>query len=829
MTLSAEELYRRGLEHVNAGRYGAARRGLAAAASRAVDADLRARIAGTRAFLASHDGAPDSAESLCRDALALEGISTETAAILEGQLGLIALYRGNPTAAVASLTRGIDGTSGSPKQRARMYLNRSVAHMQLGSLAAAGSDLENAIADYEHEADVDAVAVADHNRGYIELLEGDLVAALRRMVRARPVLAAESDVNAAICDVDRAQVLRDAGLTGEAERLLEAAIRVFGARRMRQAQAESELNLARSLLRHDPARAARVAAAAARRFAALEADLWRARAEGIRVRALLAGGTVARSGRVVPDARRVPHADTVADVAADLDRHGLRGEATALRLTLVLWQQRHGRDDGARLPRLRRSAPLEVRLLAHEVRAARAKTPGQARGHAARGLDELTSWSRSFGSLDLQSSLAMHGSGLLGAGLAAAAETGDATALFEWSERARLLSQQVVPLRPPPDPELARRLAELRTLRSELPADTWLSDPRVAELSESVRERQWSSVVSTGAPDGDDRVDLPALQRLLDADTTALSFVFSLRGLACVVTGPATAEVVELPGWAEAQQLLPGLRSDLDVAASVRAGPMAGVVRRSLDARLAALSRLLIEPVVARTGARRLLITAPGVLAGVPWSMLPGLRGRVTTHAVSASRWARRRGPFSQQKAAFVVGPRVARGAEEVATAASMWEAVGTGPAVRTGAEATIDEVAALVGAVDVLHVSAHGRHTPDNPLFSGLELADGVLFGYDIDRMPRIPATIVLSACEVGRSAVRWGEEAIGMTRAWLYAGASCVVAAPVVVADDDACELLGAMHAGLAAGTAPAQALADAAERTGIVAPFQVHGAGF
>ncbi len=66
-------------------------------------------------------------------------------------------------------------------------------------------------------------------------------------------------------------------------------------------------------------------------------------------------------------------------------------------------------------------------------------------------------------------------------------------------------------------------------------------------------------------------------------------------------------------------------------------------------------------------------------------------------------------------------------------------------------------------------------------------------------------------------------------MTRIWLHAGTRCVVAAPVVVADDDACELLGAMHAGLAAGETPSDALAAASERTGIIAPFQAHGAGF
>jgi CHAT domain-containing protein len=142
---------------------------------------------------------------------------------------------------------------------------------------------------------------------------------------------------------------------------------------------------------------------------------------------------------------------------------------------------------------------------------------------------------------------------------------------------------------------------------------------------------------------------------------------------------------------------------------------------------------------------------------------------------------------------------------------------------------ATVDDVTSLAADVDVLHIAAHGRHSSDNPMFSGLELADGPLFGYDIDRMPRVPSTVVLSACEAGRSSVRWGEEAVGMARAWLHAGTRCVIAAPVVVADDDACELLGAMHEGLAAGQTPSEALAAASDRTGIVAPFQAHGSGF
>jgi CHAT domain-containing protein len=226
-------------------------------------------------------------------------------------------------------------------------------------------------------------------------------------------------------------------------------------------------------------------------------------------------------------------------------------------------------------------------------------------------------------------------------------------------------------------------------------------------------------------------------------------------------------------------------------------------------------------------GARRVAITVPGPLSGIPWTMLPALRGRAVTVTPSVSRWVHQRAgeAWRAEFVGFAAGPHVARAQEEVARSAAAWpdrKALRADPS-------TVDAVTDLASRVDVIHIAAHGRHSSDNPQFSAVELADGPLFGYDIDRMARVPQTVVLSACELGRSSVRWGEETIGMTRAWLHAGTRCVVASPVVVTDDVACELLGAMHERLAAGAPPAEALAHAAEQTGIMAPFHVHGTGF
>ena len=78
--------------------------------------------------------------------------------------------------------------------------------------------------------------------------------------------------------------------------------------------------------------------------------------------------------------------------------------------------------------------------------------------------------------------------------------------------------------------------------------------------------------------------EIVAERRALTADTALLSYVFSPEGLSCVVVTAAGAEVVPLRGWTEARTDLPALRSDLDMSAAVRSGPMAEVVRRSLEA-----------------------------------------------------------------------------------------------------------------------------------------------------------------------------------------------------------------------------------------------------
>ncbi|HEY7043602.1 MAG TPA: CHAT domain-containing protein, partial [Nocardioidaceae bacterium] len=288
-----------------------------------------------------------------------------------------------------------------------------------------------------------------------------------------------------------------------------------------------------------------------------------------------------------------------------------------------------------------------------------------------------------------------------------------------------------------------------------------------------------------------------------------------------------SAELQSLGDLAEVRRVLAGMQADLDMSATQLPQALRSTVQAGLRARLEDLADRLVAPLLEHLGDRRLVVVPSGALAGVPWTLLPGLFGRPLTVPRSATAWLTTRPDGHRAASAgLVAGPRVDRAAEEVEAAAKAW---GHATIVRQD-RADAARVRDLASSVDVFHVAAHGRHSADNPLFSGLELADGPWFGYDIDQLDAIPSTVILSACELGRSSIRWGEETIGMTVAWLHAGARTVIASPASVDDDVACYTLAATHHYLAAGRPPADALATAMVDVGgpIPAPFVCFGSG-
>jgi len=150
-------------------------------------------------------------------------------------------------------------------------------------------------------------------------------------------------------------------------------------------------------------------------------------------------------------------------------------------------------------------------------------------------------------------------------------------------------------------------------------------------------------------------------------------------------------------------------------------------------------------------------------------------------------------------------------------------------------AEATRAALAAAAGRHGVLHLAAHGEARLDNPTFAHVKLADGPLTTADVFNLPLEGALVVLSACESGRAAVHGGDELVGLTRGFLYAGAAALVQSLWRVEDGSTARLMGRLYRALDGGWSASAALREAqlasldeTRQPFLWAPFQLVGDG-
>jgi CHAT domain-containing protein len=254
------------------------------------------------------------------------------------------------------------------------------------------------------------------------------------------------------------------------------------------------------------------------------------------------------------------------------------------------------------------------------------------------------------------------------------------------------------------------------------------------------------------------------------------------------------------------------------------------VIRESARHQATALADEVIAPLLPYLGDGGVVLVPAGPLADVPWGTLPGLRGRPVTVCPSASSWlaAWQRGQASSLAetggpALLVAGPGLEHAAREVTGIAGCY------PACRPllGDAATTRAVLPALDGAPLVHLAAHGHHDQENFLFSRVDLADGPLMAYDIQRLTAAPRHVVLSSCDVGRTTVRPGEEILGFTAALLYIGTATVTASVTRVGDEAAVGTMAAYHRLLASGTRPAEALA-AATAGDQFSPFVCFGSG-
>ncbi|WRH68497.1 MAG: CHAT domain-containing tetratricopeptide repeat protein [Planktothrix sp. GU0601_MAG3] len=134
------------------------------------------------------------------------------------------------------------------------------------------------------------------------------------------------------------------------------------------------------------------------------------------------------------------------------------------------------------------------------------------------------------------------------------------------------------------------------------------------------------------------------------------------------------------------------------------------------------------------------------------------------------------------------------------------------------------------------VHFATHGLLNSENPQLSGLvfslvnqngESQNGFLRLYDIFNLSLPAELVVLSACETGLGQEIKGEGLVGLTRGFMYAGASRVVVSLWKVDDQSTAELMvkfykGILEEGLAPGAALRQAQIQMQNDSGWVPPY-------
>jgi tetratricopeptide (TPR) repeat protein len=695
--------------------------------------------------------------------------------------------------------------------------NRGLIHYHLGALAAAEADLARAERLFTDLGLERAAADIRENLGVVLVRRGRLAAALDWFDRADEYFRARGMVDA-IGLRDRCHALLAARLVTEARQTAERAVRELAGRRMGAFLGDAQLLLAEAALLDGDMAAARLAAEqASRAFARRHLPSFLALARYTKVRVRLAGGE--RS----PSLLRAARQSAAASAAAGWAIPALDARLVAARLAIDLGRVELARDELAEAGRARRSGPVELRSRAWHAVALLHLADGDRRGaeRALRaGIRVLDRYRAALGATELRASAAGHAADLAHLGLGLAVRDGDARRAFAWAERWRAGSLQLRPARPPDDSALAAGLAELRRVADEMSEaarenqDIARLLARQAALEEAVRQQ--ARHTPGGEPERiEAEVDLDRLTAALGE--RALVEILELDGvLHAVVVADGRVRLHHLGARATATEEIANLAFALRrLAHGGRPAASMAAAREAAGYAGERLDELLLRPLWRELGDRPLVVVPTGSLHALPWATLPSCAGRPVSVAPSAVLWLRAASadePWTGARTVLVAGPGLPEAPAEVG------ELRGVYPDARAllGDEAHVRAVTDAMADADLAHVAAHGRFRADNPFFSSLQLADGPLTVYDLEALERAPSRLVLSACDSGLSAVRPGDELMGLAAALFMLGTRTLVASVVPIADAATREPMLSFHRALATGVEPATALAGIQART-------------
>ena len=214
----------------------------------------------------------------------------------------------------------------------------------------------------------------------------------------------------------------------------------------------------------------------------------------------------------------------------------------------------------------------------------------------------------------------------------------------------------------------------------------------------------------------------------------------------------------------------------------------------------ASLHQTLVAPIEEAgwlTGVHHLYLVPHGILHYVPFAALPRSKDKgarfvvhdyVLAYLPAAAALAQEKGNGGAAESVLAMAPARTALRFSRQEAAAVAELFGKNRLLLVGPQATEDAFKKSAGGYDVLHLATHGYFNRFNPLLSGLELEpdgreDGRLEVHEILGLRLNARLVVLSACDTALGGgyfaeVPAGDDIVGLTRAFLFAGSPSVVA---------------------------------------------------
>jgi tetratricopeptide (TPR) repeat protein len=698
---------------------------------------------------------------------------------------------------------------------ARAVVWRAAVYLAMGDGDRADRDYARAERLFAECGQQAEYATARQERGMAAHARGDLPAALAHLDHAQSQFD-QLGIFVAELFANKCTVLLAAGLTQDALGEVNAAVARIEhdhGSTMRRAEllyssalaatATANLNLAQDRC-----------AEALRLFRRQQRPWWAARAELVLL-LCRSSADPDHPAALLPAARRVTSRLGELDPVRAVNAHLLTGQ-----LALAVGRREEAARHLRSAANARHRGQLRTRGVGWLAQATWCEAEQRWRGMLAacdRGLALLDLHLQTLGATELRTLATINGAQLADMALRHALRRGDARLFLEWSERWRSTVLRVSPVRPPADSELVADLAALRNVAARLDsARDSAQDSRAAapalerelrRLETAVRQRVLHTPAVAAAhaesfrtPDLLDQLGDADLVELTDVDGQLHAVVAAGRRLHLVHVGPTQAAVHSLA------HALFALR---------REGVGRGTHRLDLTEIGRRLEVNLLGDSVRLLRGGPLVVVPTGKLHAVPWGLMPSLRERATAVTPSASAWLRaRRAPRPEEdRVVLVGGPRLVTGDAEVRHLVQRYpDAV-----VLADGDASAERVMAAMDGAWLVHMAAHGTFRGDSPLFSAIELADGPLTVYDLERLKLAPYRVVLSSCSSAVGVSVGADELLGLVSALIALGSAGVVASVVPVNDPATVPLMTALHDHLRAGSDLASALALARHAVG------------